>query len=395
MKERHQRCENKIGPALAPCLVLFVLFGFFCQTKSSFAAEGFRTRSFAIPINVEGEHIRSSLFLKLEIKYYNIPLAEFASAPLDDRERAFFQLADGIRKKNYGQVEQLLRSASKEKVESERILDTKDESIQKTVDLYWSAFGGFENIQVVCQVLVGAKSLFVWEARTGKVQMRRGFAVWDGHDKKPMATEVTMNTPIDLLIVNMLEHAAKHPESYKPLTDLVRRYEYPLPVDRSANPGPHSVFLQFNGEPFNFNVFDEKTIAPNEVINLYRNAYLDFRNNSIDQFMKLHTPKSQAKLRDWYSTMSIGTFKQYMLTVTRGRYVKFLINADPVYIVFYSPDASDQWKPGTLSYQYIVRKKESPELKIANVFYESFLDDVLKSNELFDQGVFRKSSFVP
>ena len=107
MKDHQPMCGDKGITRRAKLFGLLVVIGLLCPTAG--LARGFSAKSLPVPINVEGERIRSSLFLRVEVQYYNTLLSRFGSAALNEREKVFFQLADGIRRGDYARVGQVLQ----------------------------------------------------------------------------------------------------------------------------------------------------------------------------------------------------------------------------------------------------------------------------------------------
>jgi hypothetical protein len=340
------------------------------------SASDFTSLSFPVGINVEGTYVPSSMYVKIKVKEYNTPLDSFALGQLDPREATFVALMNALRDKNYIRAEGLLEIGTTSKaVEQARArVEQKPRSIRQTVDLYNAAFNGLRDVTVVAQVLAGSKSLFIWEVGTGTPKaMCRAFSVGLS-GQKLTASEVTMQTPVDLLIVNnIMTPKVKDPALYKGIAALKKRFEFSLPDD---------IVLQFDGQPLDFDVFDENTPPSNEVTRLYRSAYHAFRLNAMDDYLNAFTPASREKLQKWLASMTAEERESYYKAVTAGRRLRLVINAEPVMLAFYTSPVQ-QTPHGTMAYDYIVRQPDG-KLAFANVAYESFLDDVLQNPALFD-----------
>jgi hypothetical protein len=86
-------------------------------------------------------------------------------------------------------------------------------------------------------------------------------------------------------------------------------------------------------------------------------------------------------MRKWLGSMAPEAMDALHASVTSGRKLRFVINANPVYVVFYtSPTPMPR---GTMQYDYILRQADG-KLAFANIAHEGFLDDVLKNPALFD-----------
>jgi hypothetical protein len=70
--------------------------------------------------------------------------------------------------------------------------------------------------------------------------------------------------------------------------------------------------------------------------------------------------------------------------VTRGGRIKYIVNADPVYLVFRTSMTPQEAGAGSLTYDYLYRDPATGKLAFANVGRLSFLDDVLRDPDIFD-----------
>jgi len=363
-------------------MMIATLFMAFAVSAS---ANDFTSLSFPMGINVEGTYVPSSMFVKLKVKEYNAPLDTFALGQLDPREATFVALMNAFRDKNYIRAEGMLELgvAARQIEQARSRVEQKPRSVRQTVDLYNTAFSGLRDVTVVAQVLAGSKSLFIWEVGAGTPKaMCRAFSVGLS-GQKLTASEVTMQTPVDLLVVNnVMTPRMKEPASYKTVAGLKKRFEVPLPIEGPGENGANGVVLQFDGQPLDFDVFDENTPPPNDVARLYRSAYHAFRLHAMDDYLKSFTPASRVKLQKWFASMTPEEKESFYKAMIAGRTLHLVIDADPVMLVFYTSPV--QQKPhGTMAYDYVVRQPDG-KLSFANVADESFLDDILQNPAFFD-----------
>jgi hypothetical protein len=354
-------------------------------------AADFATLSYPIAINVEGEPLRSSVYLKLKVKEYGVPLETFAEGDLDGREAKFAQWMGALRVRDYAKAEAMLRQpqASARSVEPTQI-HAVARTPKQIVDMYDNAFGELRDVTVVAQVLAGSRSVFVWEAHGGQAHMRRAFAV-DADGGKLAVSEVSMSTPVELLIVNnIMDRMAASPDAYRGVANLKTRYEMALPID-NGTPGANPVVLQFDGEPLDAPIFDTATPPANAVVALYRDAYGALKNHDFEGFFRHFTEKSKAKWQKWYASLAPQSQEQFLAAMTQDRSIHFILDAGPLYLVFHG--APKNWKAGSLKYDYVV-KSGSGGLKFANVGTSGFFDDVIGNERLFDQSVLHGTPVV-
>jgi hypothetical protein len=149
----------------------------------------------------------------------------------------------------------------------------------------------------------------------------------------------------------------------------------------------------FNGEALDFDAFGEGPVS-NPVLLFYRDVFTAFKAHKMDMFLAGHSVKSQERLEQWWKTFTKDNEDAYYVTMAKGRFVKFVMGGDPVYILFYSQSKGKDWIVGSLSYQYVVTNPADQQYRIANVLSEGFFDDVIGNNSLFDQRVL-KSPVAP
>ena len=229
----------------------------------------------------------------------------------------------------------------------------------------------------MAQVLEGSRSLFIWQVSSPKGVMRRAFSV-GLNDQKLAASEVNMEHPIEVLIVNNVFGATLAGPIAKSAAK--KSIEYALPVEGPGNPGANHVVLQFDGRALDFDVLDEKVAPSDDISRLYRAAYSALQAHDTDDYLKYFTATSREKLSKWFATLTPAQLDSF-LAATGGRKLQYVINAAPVYIVFYT--SAQPMPNGMMPYDYLLRQSEG-KLVFANVSREGFLDDVLKNSALFN-----------
>jgi hypothetical protein len=217
---------------------------------------------------------------------------------------------------------------------------------------------------LIRQVRIGQRYLFVFGTTIGGGWGRAGLEFLEDKTRKLRGRFVA--DPAELLIVQSIG---------APVGDLKLPYEHPV-----ADTG---LSLQFKGEPYNFDVFDESKPAPNRVLEFYRTAWLAARRQQWDRFIGYHTARGRRFLEK-ERLENKDRFASEWATLARVRYVKFVVNADPIYLIYYSLQASNDWRPGTLRCEYVVRDTGSQGYRLTSI---RFLDDT----RLFDQAVFKSA----
>jgi hypothetical protein len=220
--------------------------------------------------------------------------------------------------------------------------------------------------------------------------MRLGFIVNADEKGKLLITDISsVQDPIANLIQLIMNEALHDRTGYTPSENAKTKYRYAFPLAGKGNPGKHPVYLQFSGEPLNFPVHDRRVPAPNPSLASYRDAYLTFKSKKFAEFTVLHTPESETKIREFVSSLTAGNTERLSQRILADKYVKFLLNADPVYLVFYTSFPGDDWPSGALGFDYVYKDPASGKYLITNFLVQGFLDDILKDPALFNQLVFK------
>jgi hypothetical protein len=69
------------------------------------------------------------------------------------------------------------------------------------------------------------------------------------------------------------------------------------------------------------------------------------------------------------------------------RNVKFVLNAEPVFLVFQAPGAGNNWMPENLTYSYVLH--EGGTYKIANFSSVTEIDGFLENPKFFDKRILK------
>jgi hypothetical protein len=292
-----------------------------------------------------------------------------------------------------------------------------DESVGNWIKVARDNFD-FDHLTVVAEGLLGADAIFIYDAPTKGGTQR--YALYVGSDQKgrERLSAVSSSSPLELMVMNSFIAAQTAPDEFKPLPNINLRYQYPIPLGGKLDSGAHPVFFEFDGLPMDFPLDDEKAKAPTPMLEFLRDANLAYRRDKNEIYAGNFTPKSQEKVREWLA--SIETQKREKLKQEQAKpkapkppaapspaeikasaatealvapHVKFVLNADPLFLVFQAPGPGSAWKPANLVYSYIVRLNGA--FKIANFGYSNTLDDFLQDPALFDKSVLKPARQKP
>jgi hypothetical protein len=349
-------------------------------TASSAIAADMTTLSYPVSVSVDDAYVRSSMFLKFDAKTYNLPIDRFAEGQLDAREGLFLSFMNAMRARDVERVQALLdNSAVTFKQEGPVQISVEPVPPKKLVELYHANTGGFQKLDVIAQVMHGPHSLFIWQSNSAREPVRWAFRV-SPIGEKLVVSEVTAGAAVDLLLIeNVMKNSLRNPRTPAPVANLKKRFEVNLGESKV-----HPVILQFDGVAADIDIF-EGPASPSEIVSLYRSAFGALRLKAKEQYLTWFTPSSRKRMEQNFKVMPAEALEQHLEQTVSGGRVRFILSAEPVFIVFRTPMNDFEAADGALTYDTLVRDASS-KLRFANVSNITFLDGVLKNPAVFDAG---------
>ncbi len=328
-----------------------------------------------VPISIERERVRSALLMQFEIERYGVPLEAFGKRPLDGSEKAFRDFMAALRAGDAVALAALRPAESRAQA-------------QALVKAFREGFGQLDDVVVVGRVRVPDGLMYVWEWKSPmKGLVRRAFTVTGG-DARPTHVELVFSgRPLETLLLDVLQHEAIEPARYA-ATDARPRYRHGFAPSSSAPA------LLFDGAPLAGTpllpeapgaAVARASGALGSALDASRAAYEALSAGDLERYPEFFTDKSREKLRAWMKGLTPAELQSYRVTMTRPRHVHFVLEANPVALVFYTWGDERQ-----VRYDYLV--KDVGAYKLTNVSFEGFLDDVLRQPALWpaDVDAFRK-----
>jgi hypothetical protein len=360
-------------------------------------AQQFAAVSVPIPVEIDGQPTHCRLYLKLETKSYNVPFEKFAAAPLDSAQRMFATAVNAIRKNDAAKFASVWTAPDQMKRNSQVTVALADSSTDSWLKVARSNFS-FDQLTVVAEVLVGSETVFIWDAPTSAGIRRNAFYIGLDQNNELRLSAVSSNSPVEPLILNAFVAAKMYPAVYKPISNLNAGYQYPIPLAGPGNAGAHPVFFEFDGAPMDFPIGDEKIKAPTPLLEFLRDAAFAIRSGKDKSFASDFTPRSRQTISQWLAAAKkrqqtgaspASNYATAGLISAMIANVKFVLNADPIFLVFQAPGSGDNWTPQALSYSYVVR--DGGTYKISNFSSMNTLDDFLQNPALFDKNILKQA----
>lgn len=384
-------------------------------------AQGFSRLSVPVPIFIDSQLTHSKLYLKLEMKDVNRPFDQFAAGHLDKSEAMFITAMRAIRNNDAAAFAEVWTAPDQMPSPGKNASGhLKEDDPGSWLKLYRSMFD-FDRITVLAEALVGRDTMFIWESLTKDGARRSSNYVGIDKTGHPRVSALSGGNPVQSLIQESFEAAQTDRDAYKAVANLNLRYQYAVPLAGPADSGPHPVFLEFDGTPMDLPLGDKKALAPTPLLEFYRHTAVAEQNGDIDTYAASFTPKSQERVRQWQaatekrreqikpqmppvkpvtppaaipqSSPQVSAPPSKDAALPKGANVKFVLNADPVFLVFQAPGAGNDWMPAHLAYSYVVQDGNS--FKLANFGYSATLDDLLQDPSLFDKRILKPETAKP
>ena len=349
--------------------------------------------SIPLPIEIDGRPVRCPLYLKFEMRSYNIPFDQFAAGPLDKEQTMFVTAVQAIRKADTARFASVWTSPNQMKGLGTTTITLTDDSPENWISVARSNLD-FDNLKVIAQIQLGSKTMFIWDSITKDGIRRNAFYVGPDKNNQLRLSAVGSSTPVEAMVLNAFQAAQTRPDAYKLLPNINLRYEYPVPLDGKGT-GTHPVFLEFDGSPMDFPLGDEKVKPPTPLLAFFRSAALAHRSGKDDLYASSFTPRSADTVGQWLASMERRRKLAHQLPQMPSGLgnVKFVLSAEPIFLVFEAGTPGNDWTPENLTYSYILHDKGS--YKIANFSSSTDFDTFLQDPSFFDKGVLKSAPIDP
>jgi hypothetical protein len=371
--------KNKKSTLLIISILVLAIFIIISSISYPARTKDSKTVYFSIPTNIDLEHyVETSMLIKVDTKSYgSINFPEFASK---------HKKPDEVRLKEYLLT---LKQKDIKKLKAMSInlpgidLDTIFASSSKQFSD--DAIGpNFEKIRMIDRFNFGNFIQFIW-MKTSNSNLNEnthlGTVMFEQNDSGAIFCTTNVTTyPIPAILDNIVELQAESPGKYVPKELKTLKYEVPL-IEGAKN---HQAYFCCDGIPCDVNVFSDSTGSTNEIVRFYKQAYQTLKNQNLEEFAKFYTEKSRDKIIEWLRTDPNMAELFRNEAIRRERKIVFVINGDPVYIVFtYNPNIKNPIN--SVKYDYIIR--ENGTLKLSNFGYGDYFHQLLENRKYFIEPV--------
>lgn len=344
-----------------------------------------KTESFPIPLKIDGsDPVSTSMYIRCAYKQHGKSFHAFKNSKRDPAGITLSQLMQAMSTRDSSVCADLApgkRSLTHGEAKKHR------EQVVKIAGRYHGFFDGsmdgidINKVFITKQFMVGNDIIFIWGVNSGfgkdkKSPLRRWFRF-----EKTSETEIRWNggkvDPLAVLLTHMMQYAIESPGKFLPKKAGTFEYNFPIPGTTKG----HVVLLQFNGRMYDFNVFGSDVPGTHDdVLSFYCQAYQMFNTETPQNLSNFYTEKSSAKCKKWFLDMNPKTltdFKQRVLSM--GRTVKFILDAEPVYMIFYTIKNQKGFR-----YDYVVRDQTTGKLRLTNYYFINYFDQLVREPAFSD-----------
>lgn len=366
---------------LLPFLLIFI------SSALTVTAAEIQTKSYPLAFHVDLRYLLpTSLYIKCNVKEYNMSFQDFADKEKGLRESRFKEILLTMRDND---VEKCLDMFFREPGMSEK--DANDRVKMELHDWRYWWFGtnnlagkNLEKLKVFNQFYIGKRGVFTYGVEKGlppEFHPSRLTLRFVTTEKDEFLLLTGLLDAIGMLLSDRTRQAAIFPEKYVPLKDKKFQYEIPIPNTEDTK---YPAYIQFNGERYNFSIFSDEIDSvkktTDEVVKLFQKKYLMVKEGSPREALaEFYTDRSKEKYLEWIKNPESKNYLEWSFKdwATTDRIVRFVVDADPLYIVFH------QLKEGSsiLSYAFMIRDPKDGKLKFTNLDCIGALTELLNDKE--------------
>lgn len=319
--------------------------------------------SHPLPVALDDRVVPSAVHLRFDLERYDVPLAAFVSRPgKDPIETAFGALMAGLQAGDVAAVTPLLARAH-----------LGDHPVDQVMGTWRKAFRDFAGVTVLGRARLGDRVVFVWEGQTERGPWVRGF-VLEPIDGRWRAHLVHSNLPIEVLVVQALEHGRRQPSQFRPVAAPQGNHAFTLVPGLS---------LELQGRPVDFDAMRESAPTAPAVgalqagaLDAFSRAMLRLGDLELDAFASALTPKSRERFTHWRQSQGdeVISWARYQ---GLGRRVLFAADAGPeISLVFFAEGPNDGETIRLVRWQWLV--KEGTQWRLTSFNRHHHLDAVLE-----------------
>lgn len=336
------------------------------------------TRYVKVPFAVDMDTVTSSLVLEVSSSELQEPFINFAGRFRDSQEEAFYLLLDKIR---LGDTQSVSGYFQRPPFTPD---ETGTELAKGFVEAFQSTAG---NASILRRYNIGDEAWFAFQIVLEGQPLRRILRI-DNVEAVNLRNFWKYNPAPqkEMALVNVLANAEQKDLEEGGIfvsADDVRDLQYRRQLTNENS------WWRFNGQPAYFDIFNAQAQLPDHPVLLFYHQFgQSMATGLLEAVLGFFTEDSRANYEEWAVEMGLEKYQSFVReSVQAGRMVRFLIDADPIYLVFF--DTAD----GRTEYDTIYKSQDG-SFRVTNFYREYLIDDILMDQEYFVDSVIRPL-FVP
>lgn len=315
-----------------------------------------------VPFRTDQDLTVSSMMMELDaVDYERVPFDTFEDNAATARASTFVELVSTLRDGSLEDVFAISRLTANENPDARRQYIT---AFQTTFSDLWDDLLVLGRYDLSDEV-----STFLWQVPSNNGPFVRSFSL-AGEETQFFWVDGTQQDVFHRMDTLLMQSEQARLDG-QPIPDLREEYRYDERV-----PGT-MIDLRFDGTVTRWEVFGE-TRPDTDWAAFYSEAFQAFAARDMEAFANSYTGYSRDKFLDWINNMPAEEFEAYHAEMTEGREVRFLLDADPVYVVFYNT-------PNRLGYDVLLR--EGNDFRLTSFYIESFIDSLFKDRANFQEPI--------
>ncbi len=359
--------------------------------------------AYPVPIFVDdhSQLVSSGLFIGFSEIRYDRNIDTFSKEELEGNVGSFVRHINSIRYREFADEFKYTLPESP--------FDTLDK-FKAYREMALKYYDQLSDVYLIAKVCNGDKDIFFWNAFVKNLPEEKHERV----NSHVFATEFEKGADARFLenpgnpLISVINWVYKNNKKLKldgiktPIQDF--QYKYELGQGMDLNGGliqGTGISLLFNGSTLGarLSTEEELNLSKNELVRFYATAFNAFRSGDFDEFIEKHTDASKERWRNAFAPYS-EDYLYHWRTTLEERYVIFLMDADPLQILFYVDGYTDEFEEFVrgerdsssldpskylIHHEYFVKEKDG--YLITHAKFDSYLDRVFKNHGLFVENV--------
>ena len=356
--------------------------------------------TYPVPIFVDdhSELVSLGLFIGFSEVRYDRNINTFSKEELEGNVGSFVRHINSIRRRDFADEFKFtlpsvqLDTFDKFKTYHERTLNYYDQ---------------LSDVYLIAKVCNGDKDIFFWNAfvKDSPKDASKYTLVFATEFEKGADARFLENSGNYLIStikwVYMKNQKLKHDGNKTPIQDLQYKYELGQEMDPNGLIQGTGISLMFNDSTLGarLSTEEELNLSKNELVRFYASAFNALRSGDFDKYIEKHTEGSKQRWRRQFAEFP-PEYRTWWRNRLEERYVIFLMDADPLKILFYVDGYTDEFEEFVRGERdssslepakYLIRHEYFDKRKdgylITHAKYTTFLDRVLNSHGLFVESV--------